>query len=60
MQVGEGSYGYKGVSDQDVKKTVGDAMAKNGLCITPVEIDETSDVTSWDEQYNGNIKQVLQ
>ena len=31
-------------------------MAKNGLCIIPVEIDETSDVTSWDEQYNGNIK----
>ena len=56
LQVGEGSYGYKGVSDQDVKKTVGDAMAKNGLCIIPVEIDETSDVTSWDEQYNGNIK----
>lgn len=49
MTIGSGSNSYKGVSDQDVKKTVGDAMERNGLAMFPIGIDETTTVESWDE-----------
>jgi len=49
MVIGEGKNSYKGVSDQDVKKIVGDAMEKNGLAIFPINIEDESQVSSWEE-----------
>lgn len=55
--VGSGSYAYKGVSDKDVKKTIGDAMSKNGLSLLPIDIDSKTTIERWTETYNGNEKQ---
>lgn len=47
--IGSGNYAYKGVSDQDVKKTIGDAMARNGLAIVPTRINGRAEVSRWME-----------
>lgn len=49
MTVGTGQSQYKGVPDQEVKKIIGDAMAKNGLCILPIGIEAKTTVARWDE-----------
>lgn len=49
MTIGTGQNAYKGVSDKDVKKAIGDAMQLNGLAIIPIEIDATNTLTEWDE-----------
>lgn len=53
--VGSGSNAYKGVSDQEVKKIIGESMAKNGLVILPIEVIPKTEVTRWEEEsfYNG-------
>lgn len=56
MTVGSGNYGYKGVADQDVKKIIGDAMAKHGLCILPINVNATAKIDRWNDN-NGNPKQ---
>lgn len=55
MQVGSGSMSYKGVPDQEVKKIIGEAMEKNGLCILPIGIDAKTQIDRWEEMstYNG-------
>jgi len=55
MQIGSGSMSYKGVPDQEVKKIIGDAMAKNGLCILPIGVDAKTKIDRWEETtvYNG-------
>ena len=55
--VGVGSSSYKGVSDQDVKKIIGEAMERNGLCIVPTAVDPSVRVDRWEETYNGQAKQ---
>lgn len=57
LQVGSGNHSYKGVADQDVKKAVGDAMEKAGLCILPVRIEPTTKVDRWEESTNYGVKQ---
>jgi len=59
MTVGTGNSSYKGVADQEVKKVVGEAMAKNGLCILPTKITPTTKIERWEQDYNGQ-KQVKQ
>lgn len=49
MTIGEGKNSYKGVSDQEVKKVIGDSMEKNGLAIFPIGIDQKSTLSNWDE-----------
>lgn len=56
LSVGDGNNSYKGVADQDVKKTVGDAMEQNGLTIFPIGIEETTSVESWMEKTNYGEK----
>ena len=56
-QVGSGNFGYKGVSDKDVKKIIGGAMAKHGLSILPIDVDAKTTIERWSETYNGNEKQ---
>ncbi len=55
--VGVGSSSYKGVSDQDVKKIIGEAMERNGLCIVPTAVEPSVRVDRWEETYNGQAKQ---
>ena len=58
MTVGDGKMSYKGVPDQEVKKIIGTAMAKNGLCILPIGIKPTIKIERWEEpNYKGEIKQ---
>lgn len=56
MTVGTGNNSYKGVADKDVKKDIGEAMEKNGLCIIPINIEEETQIDRWEETYNGNAK----
>lgn len=57
LTVGSGNHSYKGVSDQVVKKTIGDAMAKNGLVILPISIEPKTIVNRWEEKTNYGLKQ---
>ena len=49
LQVGTGNSSYKGVADQEVKKIIGDAMAKHGLCILPIETNAQTRIDRWEE-----------
>ena len=53
--VGNGRNSYKGVSDKDVKALLLPLMAKNGLSILPVNIDETCEFQEYTDNY-GNAK----
>ena len=44
MTIGSGSSSYKGVPDQEVKKVIGEAMSKNGLCILPTKVTATTKI----------------
>ena len=61
MNVGSGSMSYKGVPDFEVKKILGESMVKHGLCVMPIDIEESTQVDRWEEAsvYNGQsqIKQ---
>jgi len=54
MTIGTGTNSYKGIADQEVKKIVGEAMAKNGLAIFPIDIDENVQIDRWEQAYQGN------
>ncbi len=47
--IGYGRNAYKGVSDKDVKEVYSKAMADNGLCIFPIDIQEDTTVERWKE-----------
>lgn len=49
LTVGTGTMSYKGVPDQEVKKILGESMAKNGICVLPIEIDEQTQIDRWEE-----------
>lgn len=57
LTVGTGNSSYKGVSDKDVKRIIGNAMAKNGLCILPLGVDSKSKIDRWEEvdQYSKSV-----
>jgi hypothetical protein len=57
MTVGSGQSSYKGVPDQEVKKIVRASMIKNGLTLVPTGVEETTEVSRWEETYNGQVKQ---
>lgn len=60
MTVGEGRNSYKGVSDQEVKKVIGEAMAENGLCLLPISVEPDLKIERWVEtggQYGDKQKQ---
>lgn len=56
LTVGTGQAAYKGVSDKEVKKVVGEAMAKEGLCILPIEVIPTLNIDRWDEEAYDNYQ----
>ena len=49
LTVGTGNSSYKGVPDQEVKKILGESMAKNGICVLHIEIDEQTQIDRWEE-----------
>lgn len=59
LTVGTGSQSYKGVSDKDVKNTIGKEMILAGLCIMPTGINANVKVERWTEnsQYGEKQKQ---
>jgi len=62
MVIGTGNNSYKGVPDQEVKKIIGESMAKNGLAIFPIDIEENTQLSEWDEtsqQYGTKRKQSI-
>jgi hypothetical protein len=56
MTVGSGNYSYSGVSDQDVKKIIGESMQNHGLTLLPIDVEPSLHIDSWEETYNGNKK----
>ena len=46
--VGSGKNGYNGTKDQDVKEVFNTALAKNGLCILPTDIQEETNIDRWE------------
>lgn len=52
LTVGSGNSSYKGVSDKDVKRIIGSAMAKHGLCILPIDVDSKTTIERWEEMDN--------
>jgi hypothetical protein len=56
-KVGTGQGSYDGTKDQDVKEVFNNALQKNGLCILPTDIQETTQIDRWEESSNYGIKQ---
>lgn len=55
--VGSGYNSYNGTKDQDVKEVFNTALADNGLCIVPTDIQEETKVDRWQQEYNGKMQQ---
>lgn len=56
MTVGSGNHSYKGVADKDVKRILGEAMERAGLCLLPIAIEPTLKVDRWEETTNYGVK----
>lgn len=56
-RVGSGKMAYNGTKDQDVKEVFNEVMAKHGLCIMPIDIQQEVDITKWEETTNYGVKQ---
>jgi hypothetical protein len=50
-KVGDGNHSYNGTKDQDVKEVFNEALAKNGLCIMPIDLEEQTQVDRWEDAY---------
>lgn len=57
MTVGEGKSAYKGVSDKEVKKIIGESMQKHGLVMLPIETTPKIQIDRWEETSQYGIKQ---
>lgn len=59
MTIGSGTNAYKGVPDQEVKKSVGKAMRKAGLVILPIGVTPLTKVERWEEldPYSKSVPQ---
>jgi hypothetical protein len=56
-KVGTGNSSYDGTKDQDVKEIFNDALYRNGLCILPTSIEESTQVDRWEDPQYKSIKQ---
>jgi hypothetical protein len=54
-RVGSGGAAYNGTKDQDVKEIFNETLAKYGLCILPIGIDEETQIDRWEQEeiWNG-------
>ena len=48
-RIGKGQSAYDGTKDQDVKEVFNEVMAKHGLCILPIGIQEETKIERWME-----------
>jgi len=55
-KVGSGRNTYNGTKDQDVKEVFNEALANNGLCILPTDIQEETQIDRWEQTYQGNVQ----
>lgn len=55
LEVGKGNNAYKGVSAKDVFLKVSESMAKNGLAVFPIDIEEDTQFQEYVDSY-GNKK----
>ena len=55
--VGSGRNTYNGTKDQDVKEVFNEALANNGLCIMPIDVQEETQIDRWQQDYNGQPQQ---
>jgi hypothetical protein len=46
---GNSASAYDGTKDQDVKEIFNDALQRNGLCVLPTDIQETTQIDRWEE-----------
>lgn len=46
-KIGSGKSQYDGTKDQDVKQVFNEVMAKHGLCILPIDIQEETKIERW-------------
>lgn len=59
-KVGSGNSSYDGVMDKDVKEAFKKAFIDNGLCLFPIDVDETTEIDSWiDPQYKKRKQSVF-
>ena len=49
-RVGKGGNSYNGTKDQDVKEVFNTAMAENGLCMIPFDIQEETQIDRWEAE----------
>jgi hypothetical protein len=56
-KVGTGQNSYSGTKDQDVKEVFNEALERNGLCILPTGIEESTQIDRWEQIYNGTPQQ---
>jgi hypothetical protein len=56
MTIGTGNSSYKGVPDQEVKKIIGESMAKHGLCILPIGVEPKIQIDRWEETACDNYQ----
>ena len=47
-RVGSGKNSYDGTKDQDVKEVFNESLAKNGLCILPIGVEEETQIDRWE------------
>lgn len=55
--VGTGKNRYNGTKDADVKKVFNEELAAAGLCILPVGLKESTEISRWEETNNYGTKQ---
>jgi hypothetical protein len=55
-KVGTGTSTYNGTKDQDVKEVFNEALAKNGLCILPISIEQKIQIDRWNEETQYGLK----
>lgn len=57
--IGKGQQQYNGTKDQDVKEVFNKALSENGLCMLPIKVEESTDITKWtvEDKYGTKQKQ---
>jgi len=48
-KVGKGQSAYDGTKDSDVKEVFNDVLARNGLSVLPIDIEESTQIDRWEE-----------
>ena len=58
-KVGTGNMAYDGTKDKDVKEVFNEVLAKNGLCMLPISIEDETQIDRWQEEQTWNGKTQL-